>query len=73
MWNPPNILMLLGALAFAIGECLGASSPEADDTASEWFKRQPLIVKAAIFFFAGAVFSHWAEWKIRDAIESKEN
>ena len=51
----------------AIGELLGAEDKKPHDTISEWFKGQPKITQFTIIFFCGAVFSHFAEWKIRDA------
>jgi hypothetical protein len=72
MKNISMWLMGIGAGAFTIGELIGAFRKEADDTFSEWFKRQPKIVQFAIIFFAGAVFSHFSEWRIRDAVEAAQ-
>jgi energy-converting hydrogenase Eha subunit E len=58
-----------GSLAVAVGEITGAINPDADDTISEKFKKAPKVIQFAMMFFAGAVFSHFAEWQIRDVIK----
>jgi hypothetical protein len=72
MKNISMWLMGLGVALFTAGELKGACDPKPNDTASEAFKNAPKIVQFAIIFFAGATFSHFAEWKIRDAIEESK-
>ncbi len=66
-------LCAVGAAITLAGELIGVASPELDDTSSEVFKALPKWVQLLIFWMLGAVCSHLAEWRIRDAVSKEQS